>query len=119
MAQKKKAAGKTTAKRPAAKKAVAKRPAAKKTAVKKSARAETAPKTGWIVTTSAERPIAEVAKELAKAGFAIERTLDQIGVITGKSDEQAAGKVRAIRGVADVSPETRVDIGPPNSRDTW
>jgi len=118
MAQKKKAARKTTAKRPAAKKAAVKRPA-KKTAVKKSVRAATAPKTGWVVTTSAERPIAEVAKELSKAGFAIDRTLDQIGVITGKSDEQAAGKARAIRGVADVSPETRVDIGPPNSRDTW
>lgn len=28
-------------------------------------------------------------------------------------------KRRAIRGVADVSSDQKVDIGPPNSRETW
>jgi hypothetical protein len=56
---------------------------------------------------------------LAKAGFAVDHTLDQIGVVTGKSNDAVVRKVRAIRGVTDVSPEPQVDIGPPNSRDTW
>jgi hypothetical protein len=73
----------------------------------------------WIVTTSGDRAIADVAKDLKAAGFAIEQTLDQVGVITGKSNAKAATKARAVRGVADVSPDQPVDIGPPNSRETW
>jgi hypothetical protein len=73
----------------------------------------------WIVTTSGDRAIADVAKDLKAAGFAIEQTLDQVGVITGKSDAKAITKARAVRGVADVSPDHPVDIGPPNSRETW
>ena len=84
----------------------------KKTATKPKARI-------WVVTTSGDRPLAEIAKELSKAGFAVDQTLDQIGVITGRSDDKGVKKARAIRGVADVSPETPVDIGPPNSPDTW
>jgi hypothetical protein len=63
--------------------------------------------------------MADVARELSAAGFEIDQTLDQIGVITGKGDTKTVGKARAIRGVADVSPELKVDIGPPNSGDTW
>jgi hypothetical protein len=63
--------------------------------------------------------MAEIAKDLSDAGFAIDQTLEQIGVITGKSDDKAIKKARAVRGVTDVSPEQKVDIGPPNSRDTW
>lgn len=73
----------------------------------------------WVVTTSSERPIAEIAKDLSKAGFKIDQTLKEIGVITGKSDEVAAGKARTVRGVTDISPDNPVDIGPPNSRETW
>lgn len=63
--------------------------------------------------------MAEIAKDLSKAGFVVDQKLEEIGVITGKSDDAAVGKARAIRGVTDVSPETPVDIGPPNSRETW
>jgi hypothetical protein len=96
---------------------------AKKTA-KKVSRAKTpaksaAPQGGWVVTTSGDRPVADIAKDLSAAGFAVEQTLDQIGIITGKSDHKTIGKVRAVRGVADIAPETTVDIGPPNSRETW
>jgi hypothetical protein len=76
-------------------------------------------KASWVVTTSSDRPVRDVAKELAAAGFEVDQTLEQIGVITGKGDDRAVGKARAIRGVADVSPELKVDIGPPNSSDTW
>jgi hypothetical protein len=98
--------------------------AQKKKVQKKPARAKTtqskaAPHTTWVVTTSAVRPMAEIAKDLSAAGFKIDQTLDAIGVITGKSDAKAVGKARAVHGVTDVSPELQVDIGPPNSRDTW
>jgi hypothetical protein len=63
--------------------------------------------------------MADIAKDLSAAGFAVDQTLEQIGVITGKSDAKAVGKARVIRGVTDVSPDLQVDIGPPNSRDTW
>lgn len=93
--------------------------AAKKAIAKKTARKATAQKKAWVVTTSADRPLAEIVKELSKAGFEVDQTLEQIGVITGNSDDKSVGKARAIRGVTDVSPEQQVDIGPPNSRDTW
>jgi hypothetical protein len=73
----------------------------------------------WVVTVSSDRSLADVTKEMAKAGFAVDQALDQIGVVTGRSDEAVAGKVRKIRGVADVSPETSIDIGPPGSDQTW
>jgi hypothetical protein len=92
--------------------------AQKKKAAKESTERGTAKKT-WVVTTSNERPIAEIAKDLAAAGFSVDQTLEQIGVITGKSDDKAIGRARAVRGVTDVAPEVQVDIGPPNSRDTW
>ena len=39
-----------------------------------------------------------------------------------KSGDKIAGRSRAIRGVTgvrDVSSDHKVDIGPPNSRETW
>jgi hypothetical protein len=72
-----------------------------------------------VVTTSSDRPMSEIAKDLSAAGFSIDQTLAEIGVLTGKSDDKVVKKVRAIRGVTDVSPDSPVDIGPPNSRDTW
>jgi hypothetical protein len=92
---------------------------AQKKKVAKSAEKKTAPNKTWVVTTSNDRPMAEIAKDLSAAGFRVEQTLEQIGVITGKSDDKAVGKARAVRGVKDVSPEIQVDVGPPNSRDTW
>lgn len=72
-----------------------------------------------VVTLSSDRPAGEVHQDLADAGFAIDQVLEQIGVITGRCDDAVAGKVRAIRGVADVSDDAAIDIGPPDSPDTW
>jgi hypothetical protein len=88
-------------------------------AQKKKAQSKAAQYKTWVVTTSADRPITEVAKDLSAAGFKIDQTLDAIGVITGKSDDKAAKKARGVRGVTDISPDNPVDIGPPNSRETW
>jgi hypothetical protein len=74
---------------------------------------------GWIVTTSGERPVQDVAKDLKEKGFAVDQVLDEIGAITGAADESVIGKVRAIRGVAEVSPESDIDIGPPDAPTTW
>jgi hypothetical protein len=43
----------------------------------------------------------------------------QTRVVTAKSGKKSAGNARATRRGTDVSPEIKIDIGPPNSRDTW
>jgi hypothetical protein len=74
---------------------------------------------GWIVTTSGERPANDVAKDLKAKGFAVDQVLDEIGAITGAADDAVADKLRAVDGVVDVSPDTAIDIGPPDSPTTW
>ena len=79
-----------------------------------------AEKKNWTVTISADRPIRDVAKDLKKAGFTVGQVLEDIGVITGRSDDETVKKkVRSIKGVKDVSPELQVDIGPPDKPETW
>jgi hypothetical protein len=72
----------------------------------------------WIITTTGDRPIKEVAKELTDSGFDVGQVLDEIGCITGAANEDVAAHLRNIRGVADVSPDQPIDIGPPDSP-TW
>ena len=70
----------------------------------------------WIVTTSGERPLGDVKEKLTKAGFSVEHVLDEIGCIMGAASDEVAEKMRAVPGVADVSPEPPpIDIGPPGS----
>ena len=75
----------------------------------------------WIVTTSGDRTVNEVQKELGKKGFKVDQVFDEAGSITGEAEDDVADKVRNISGVVDVSPEEslNVDIGPPGSSDTW
>ena len=73
----------------------------------------------WIISTSGERPLPEVRKKLKQAGFAVDQVLDAIGCITGAAGDDVAERARAIPGVADVSEEGGVDVGPPNSSVTW
>ena len=74
---------------------------------------------GWIVTTSSERPLSDITRDLTEAGYSIGQVLEEIGSITGAAGEEAIKKVRSITGVVDVSPDAPVDIGPPDSPDTW
>jgi len=76
-------------------------------------------KTDWVVTTSGDRPLAEVAKELKKSGFKVEHVLDEMKMITGQGGDDMAAKLRKIEGVTDVSANVGADVGPPNSSDTW
>ncbi len=73
----------------------------------------------WIITASEERPIDDVAKDLAKAGLVKGQVLKEVGVVTGYAAGKIATKLRKIRGVTDVSPDQSVDIGPPDSETTW
>ena len=73
----------------------------------------------WVVTLSNERPVGEVRRALEDAGFEVDQVMDEIGVVTGRCDASAAGKLRGVPGVADVSGEQPIDIGPPGSPDTW
>ncbi len=78
-----------------------------------------AKKQKWVVTSSGGRPLKQLSEDLAKLGFQVDNTMDEIGVIAGTADDAVAGKIRGIQGVADVSPDHDVDIGPPDSDKTW
>lgn len=72
-------------------------------------------KTTWIVTTSDERPIADIAIDLNQAGFKTAHVLKEIGIISGNAAPGIVAKLRAIPGVIDISPDTAIDIGPPDA----
>ena len=73
----------------------------------------------WIVTLAPGQPAAGIARELARAGLTVEQVLDEIGIVTGRGSADLAPSLRAIAGVADVSPGSDIDIGPPGSGTTW
>ena len=73
----------------------------------------------WVVTTSPDHAFGEVTRELANRGFSIEEKMDAIGVVVGSAHDDVAEALKAVKGVTDVSPDTPVDIGPPDSPDTW
>jgi hypothetical protein len=73
----------------------------------------------WIITTSGNRKLNDVTRELTQAGFAVEQIHSEIGSVAGDASADVAEKLRSIPGVADVSPDTPVDIGPPDSPVTW
>lgn len=73
----------------------------------------------WVITTSPDRPLSEIADELTAVGFSIGQVLDEIGSITGQAGDDAIGRAKTIPGVVDVSPDMPIDIGPPDSSNTW
>lgn len=68
-----------------------------------------------IVTLSGKRAVHEVARDLKAAGLKVEQVLEATGIVTGSADPKSAGKLRKVRGVADVSADHPVDIGPPDA----
>jgi hypothetical protein len=73
----------------------------------------------WVVTTSGDRPLSDVKKELTEAGFAVDQVLDEIGVVTGSAGDDVAERLRSVPGVTDVAPDSSIDIGPPDAPVTW
>lgn len=73
----------------------------------------------WVVTTSGDRSLGEIEKNLTEAGFDVDQVLDEIGCVTGTASDDIAESSRAISGITDVSPEEPIDIGPPDASVTW
>jgi hypothetical protein len=69
----------------------------------------------WIVTTTGKGSLKKIKKKLTESGFAVDQVLDEIGVITGTSSDDDVERLRSVDGVADVSPDEKVDIGPPDA----
>ena len=67
----------------------------------------------WIITATGERPVAEVVSDLRKAGLVVGSVLAEIGVVTGQCSPAQATSMRKVAGVADVSSDAPLDIGPP------
>jgi hypothetical protein len=68
-----------------------------------------------VVTLSGDRPIQDVAADLRAAGLDVDQVLEAIGSVTGSSLPSNMKRLRRIRGVADVSLDHPVDIGPPGA----
>lgn len=66
-----------------------------------------------IVTLSGTHPANRVAEDLQRNGFKVHSILDTIGVITGDGDSANLADLQSVPGVADVSPNHTIDIGPP------
>lgn len=70
----------------------------------------------WVVTTSGDRPIADIAKELKQAGFQVDQVLSDVGLITGAGGDDIAESLRKVKGVSDVSVNAGANVGPPDSK---
>ena len=73
----------------------------------------------WVITTSGDRDVAEIAEELTTRGFTTDQALGEIGVIVGSAPNELLDDLRSVPGVADISEEQQIDIGPPDSPDVW
>jgi len=86
----------------------------KQVPAKKMTQAKT-PKQLLVITLTGERPIHEVAGRLKAAGLTVDQVLTSTGIVTGSAHPDAASRLRKVQGVADVSPDHPVDIGPPGA----
>ena len=69
----------------------------------------------WIVTTTGKGSLEDVKRKLTKSGFTVDKVLDAIGIITGTTKDDDVERFRSVDGVADISPDEDVDIGPPDA----
>jgi len=72
-------------------------------------------KQSLIVTVSKDRHLSDVVPDLKAAGLEVEGVLDAIGIVTGSASAKSIAALRKVRGVADVSSDHKVDIGPPDA----
>jgi hypothetical protein len=73
----------------------------------------------WVITTSGDRDLTEIAEELATRGFTTDQALGEIGVLVGSAPSDVLDDLRSVPGVADISQDKQIDIGPPDSPVTW
>lgn len=72
-------------------------------------------KQSMVVTLSKDRHLSDVVPDLKAAGLEVEGVLDAIGIVTGRASAKSMAALRKVRGVADVSSDHQVDIGPPDA----
>jgi hypothetical protein len=72
-------------------------------------------KQSLVVTIAKGCHINDVARDLKAAGLQVEGVLNAIGVVTGRATAKSVARLRKVRGVADVSLDNTVDIGPPDA----
>jgi hypothetical protein len=68
-----------------------------------------------VITLSGDRAIHDVANDLRAAGLHVDQVLEAIGSVTGSADPEHVERLRKVKGVADVSHDHSIDIGPPGS----
>jgi hypothetical protein len=73
----------------------------------------------WIITVSGERKLADITKDLQTAGFIVEHVYENVGSIAGTGSEDTAKRLQSIQGIAAVSPDQSIDVGPPDATGTW
>jgi hypothetical protein len=62
----------------------------------------------------------EVTRDLQAAGFEVDSEMEAINNVTGwVPAKDRIEPVRSVGGVADVSEDYPIDIGPPDSPTTW
>jgi len=71
--------------------------------------------TRWILTVAYDRPIEQIVADAAKAGLRDVQVMAEIGCITGTAPTVAVARLRRVRGVVDVAPDSPIDIGPPDA----
>ncbi len=73
----------------------------------------------WIVTTSGARPLRDVVERLTENGFVVVQVLGEIGCIIGTADEDEIKRMQAVPGIADISLDAAINIGPPDLPFSW
>jgi hypothetical protein len=75
-----------------------------------------------VITLSGDRNMQDVVRDLKASGLEVpkkDQELGAIGVVTGLAPSTSIAKLRRVPGVKDVSPDHKVDIGPPGAPVTW
>ncbi len=73
----------------------------------------------WVVTPPRDQSLTDVQKKLVDGGFKVDQVLSEIGLITGVADDDVVEKLKQAAKGVDIRPELPVDVGPPDSPETW
>jgi hypothetical protein len=73
------------------------------------------PQHTWIISLALHQPMSPIALRVSQLGFVVQQQMEFAGVIVALGTDDQAEQARAIPGVADVSVDLPIDIGPPNA----
>ncbi|MET0396265.1 MAG: hypothetical protein ABW277_05545 [Longimicrobiaceae bacterium] len=65
----------------------------------------------WIVAATQERPLDDVAKDLAGIGFEVQDVLREVGCIVGTASDEVAKAAEQVPGVAGISQDRPIHFG--------